>query len=357
MSDPDDFVPRWRTRPVIVGLLLFAAALGGAIVLRTVRPDREAAVQTGKAAPGAPRPIVQFVRQQAGLPDLSAVVARLCPSVAVIVPRGQASLAGSANPASAAFAYSADGWIVTFAGSLPSGAMDALFGDGRRAAITDVRSDPVSGLAVARAGAAADPLSFSDLAFPRVGQFGFSLTTLVGQGCSASAAMIGSDFIADGGGGVGYARLVPVPERWSAGVPLIGSNGLVMGVGVNAVPGGLISVPVAAAILDELIRNSASAPVAFGFRAVDFGGSIADRLGDVRSGASVALVQAGSPAARAGLQAGDVVTAVGDNPVSSASELSRTLDGQAGKVSLTVQRRSQTLILSLRARATASARR
>lgn len=345
-EESDDFVPRWRTRRILLGAVLFVAALGGAVLFRSVRPERGARLEAGREAT-APRPIVQFVRQQAGLPDLSDVVARLCPSVAVIVPRGQAAPAGS-NGAPPAFAYSADGWIVTSASNVPAGDLDAVFGDGRRTPIGEVRPDPVSGLAVAQTGASATPLPFGDQPFPRVGQMGLAIDTPVGAGCSAFPAMVASDFIADGGNGVGYARLSPVPDRWSAGVPLVGSDGTVIAIGVDGIPGGLLPLPVAAVIFDELIRGSASAPVAYGFRAVDFTGPIADRLGDVRSGASVALVQAKSSAARAGLQAGDIVTAVDDNPVSSASELSRTLDGASGKVTLTVQRGSEVLHFTLR---------
>jgi S1-C subfamily serine protease len=48
------------------------------------------------------------------------------------------------------------------------------------------------------------------------------------------------------------------------------------------------------------------------------------------------------------LQAGDVVTAVNDVPVSSASELNRALDAISGKATLTVQRQSQQLTLTLK---------
>jgi S1-C subfamily serine protease len=101
-------------------------------------------------------------------------------------------------------------------------------------------------------------------------------------------------------------------------------------------------------ILDELIRNSPSPSTSFGFRAVDYAASFATRLGQVRSGAGVALVQPASTAAKAGLQAGDVVTAVNDVPVSSASELNRALDAISGKATLTVQRQSQQLTLTLK---------
>ena len=324
----------------LLGGTLLVVVLGGAFVARLLSPTQQP-LRHQPIASAQPRPIVQIVRQQPGLPDLADLVDRLCPSIATIVPRGSAMKSkrdGAAQvPAST---YSADGWLVTSAAALPPMPLDAVFGDGRRANLTDVRSDPVSGLAIVKADAAATPLSFSDQLFPRVGQFGLSMATPAGSGCTASASMIGSDFLADGGGPSGYVRLRPAPDDWTAGMPLLGTDGRVVGIGMEGQPGALIPAPIASGIIDELIRNSLSASTSFGFRTIDYAEPLSSRLGDVRSGAGVALVQAGSSAERAGLRAGDVITTVDDRPVSGASELSRLLDAARSKANLTVQRRS-----------------
>jgi S1-C subfamily serine protease len=293
---------------------------------------------------------VQIVRQQPGLPDLADVIDRFCPSVAVIVPHGADAQPNSNDaPTASAFAYSADGWLITSASDLPPGQLDAIFGDGRRTDLSEMRTDPVSGLTIIKADdGAAVPLEFNDQAFPRVGEFGFSLTTPAGTGCSAAASMIGSDFVADGGSRIGYVRLRPPPDGWSAGMPLLGTDGRILGIGTDDPAGAVIPAPIAAVILDELIRNSLSASTSFGFRVIDYAASFSTRLGDARSGAGVAIVQPKSAAAGAGLRAGDVVTAVDDIPVSSASELSRALDAISNKTTLTVQRRSQQLKLTIR---------
>ena len=57
----------------------------------------------------------------------------------------------------------------------------------------------------------------------------------------------------------------------------------------------------------------------------------------------MALVQAKSSAEKAGLRAGDVVIAVDQSPVSSASELSRALDAVTDSAVLTVARGNQQL--------------
>ena len=94
-------------------------------------------------------------------------------------------------------------------------------------------------------------------------------------------------------------------------------------------------------------RNSPSPSASFGFRLIDFTPPISTRLGDTRSGAGVAFVQAKSAAAKSGLQAGDIVIAVNDEPVSSASEVNRAVDAidQAG--TMTVVRGSQQLMIKI----------
>jgi S1-C subfamily serine protease len=341
VNSEQDQPPRRTSRAFILGGALLIAALGGAFATRLLSPPQ------GPSTRRPARPIVQIVRQQPGLPDLADIIDQLCPSVAIIVPHGSdAPEEPSSTPPVSASAVSADGWLLTSA-SLPQTQLDAVFGDGRRVELSDVRTDPVSGLTIVKAASVAVPLPFSDQAFPRVGQFGFALTTPAGTGCSADAAMIGSDFLADGGGLIGYVRLAPAPDGWSAGMPLLGTDGRVLGIGSNHPAGALIPSPIASVIVDELIRNRLSPSTSFGFRAIDYSAPLSTRLGNVRSGAGVALVQPKSTGARAGLQAGDIVTEVGDVPVSSASELSRALDALSSKATLTVQRRSQLLKLTV----------
>jgi putative serine protease PepD len=75
------------------------------------------------------------------------------------------------------------------------------------------------------------------------------------------------------------------------------------------------------------------------------------------TGASLAEVRAGTPAARAGLRNGDVVTKFGDESVSSADELRRLVDAKqpGDQVELTIERngKSQTITVTLGTRPSA----
>jgi S1-C subfamily serine protease len=276
--------------------------------------------------------------------------------MAIIVAGGASPNPSGATPsqppaAVPAFAVSIDGWLVTTTSIPAAQRLDALFSDGTRVPVTKVLTDPVSGLAVAKVDANnLTPIAISDQTFPRVGDFGFALQSPNGRGCTAQIAMIGSDFLADGGGPVSYVRTQPGGTPVPPGAPFLGSDGQVIGVAVDNphAPGTIIPAAIAGTVIDELIRGQPSPSIAFGFRAADFSAPIFARLANTRSrGAGVALVQPGSTADKAGLEAGDVVVAVNGSPVSSASELGRALDGTGKTATLDIVRNDSRLTLTV----------
>jgi S1-C subfamily serine protease len=273
-------------------------------------------------------------------------VARLCPSIATVA-TGSGAAAGT-NGATA-FVVSADGWLLT-SGTLVTGTqLQALFSNGEKVAIDEVRSDPVSGLSVAHANATAlPPLSFSDQAFARVGDFGFSLQAPNGSGCSAQWAMIGGDFLGDANTKGVLIRLQSGSPPLAPGGPFFGDGGTVLGVASETQGGALLPGPIVASIVDELIRGTPSPIARFGFRAVDFSPDLATRVGNARArGAGVALIQPNSSADKTGLRAGDIIVAVDGSPVSSASELARDLDAEAAGAILQVARGDEQLQLKV----------
>ena len=314
----------------LVGILA-VVGIAGVFLGHTLPPSQE------QSSTASTRPVVQITRQP-GFSSLADAVSRLCPAMAKIVPAAQAA-AATAN-GSPAFAVSADGWLVASAPLPQNVQLKALFSDGQQSPIDEVRTDLVSGLVIAhaqRTGLAA--LAFADQLFAHVGDFGFSLEVGSGTGCAAESSMIGSDFLVDGLAQGVFIRLQPGLAPLLAGSPFFAADGSVLGVVTGAGNNSLLPAPIASTIVNELIRNSPSPIAAFGFRAIDFTADLAVRIGDARArGAGVALVQPKSGAESAGLRAGDIVLAVDQSPVSSASELSRALDAVDTSATLQVER-------------------
>ena len=326
---------------LLIGAAVLAAAIGGAFVSRTVAPPAPGPDQDTASRR---RPIIQIVRQQPGLPSVADAIATLCPSVAAITP------AGASGSVAAGFAISADGWVLASSAALPTSNFEVHFGAGAANQPSEIRKDPVSGLSIVKTDATGlTPVPLADQTFPRVGDFGFAIGNPAGAGCSGEATMIASDFLTDGGAPAAYIRLQPMGPDLPPGAPFIAGNGQAIGVvAPSGPPDSVIPADVVADIADELLRGSLSPTTAFGFRAEDFDASLATRLSDSRSsGTAVALVQPKTPAARAGLQAGDIVVAVNGSPVASASELGRALDGAGTSVQMDVARGDQRLKLTI----------
>jgi S1-C subfamily serine protease len=326
---------------LLIGAAVLVAAIGGGILSRSVAPPAD---QPTQSATERRRPIIQIVRQQPGLPSLADSISTLCPSIAAIVP------AGATGSAAVGFAVSPDGWVLASTAALPSGNMEVHFGAGAAVAVTDARTDPVSGLSIIKTEATGlSPVPLADQTFPRVGDFGFAIADPAGTGCSASAAMIASDFVTDGGASTAYVRVQPMGSDLAPGAPFISGTGQALGIVAPAgLPNSVIPADIIADVVDELLRASLSPTTQFGFRAEDFDTSLAGRLSQSRSsGTAVALVQPKTPAARAGLKAGDVVVAVNGSPVASASELGRALDGAGKTAAINVARGDQRETLTI----------
>lgn len=324
--------------PLVVVAAFAAAAIGGLIGRGLAPSGSSTAIPS--TIPG--RPIVQITRAPS-LPSLAEAIQQICPSIARIV-------AGNGNSGGAiAFAVSADGWLVAATPLSDHAQLHAIFGDGRKAGITEVRTDPVSGLVIAHADVTGLPaLSFADQIFARVGDFGFSPQSPNGSGCSAQVAMIGSDFLVDSLVQGIFLQLQPQSASPAPGTPYLAADGSVLGLSSSAADNRILPAPIAALIVNELIRNNASPIASFGFRAIDFTPELGARIGEARRGAGVALIEPNSNAAKSGLQAGDTIVSVDGSPVSSTSELSRALDAISGSTAvLQVDRSSQQLSITI----------
>jgi len=120
----------------------------------------------------------------------------------------------------------------------------------------------------------------------------------------------------------------------NSGGPLVGLDGKVIGINsaIKSRSGGFQGVGLAIAsnmaksVMKQLLENGVVHRGYLGVRIKDLNPDVASRLGvPDHHGAIVGLVTEGSPAAKAGLQAGDIITAINGKPMKDSYELRQTI--------------------------------
>jgi len=145
----------------------------------------------------------------------------------------------------------------------------------------------------------------------------------------------------------------------NSGGALVNALGQVIGIntfiftpgGGNVGIGFAIPIKTAVRVARDLIRYGRERPVWIGFYARPIGPWMAGELGLERAPALiVSLVEAGSPADRAGLQEYDVIREINGKRVSSAAEANRTIFGvQPGdEIAFTIERRGERRVVRVR---------
>ncbi|GAA2682079.1 trypsin-like peptidase domain-containing protein [Nonomuraea recticatena] len=261
---------------------------------------------------------------------VSSVAAELQPKVAgVRAGRGSGS----------AVVFTSDGFLLTNAhvvGSSRSGSV--AFADGSAGDFTLVGRDPLSDLAVIKAqGPTPEPALLGDSDALVVGQLVVAVGNPLGLAGSVTAGVVS-----------GLGRSLPVGGRLiedviqtdaalnpgnsggalaDSSARVVGINTAVAGIGVGlAVPVNSTTRAIIAALISDgrvrraylgLVTSPAPLPEA-----------LAERLGQRRA-LRVVQVVSGSPAARAGLRAGDLVVNAGRSPVGDAQSLQRLMFADA----------------------------
>ncbi|MHB8614346.1 MAG: S1C family serine protease, partial [Candidatus Dormibacteraceae bacterium] len=242
--------------------------------------------------------------------------------------------------AGSAVVISADGFLVTSAHVVAQGgSASASFLDGTEYDVDVVGADPLSDLAVARArGATIEPVRIGNADQLRVGQLVVAVGNPLGFSGSVTSGVVSglgrSLATADGNG---HRRFIEDVIQTDAALNPGNSGGALADwqarlIGVNTAVAGMglgLAVPMnrtTEAILSALMRNGrvrrAYLGIAGGTRALP--PPVAQKLGR-KAGVEVQEVVAGSPAADAKLQGGDVIVSVGDVSVAKAGDLQRLM--------------------------------
>lgn len=274
------------------------------------------------------------------------VAAQVLPSVASLTVRTARGLAGGS-----ASVISADGVLLTSAHVVAGAAgAEAAFADGTQVSAAVVGRDPLSDLAVLRAdGPVPAPVVLGDAAGLRVGQLVVAVGNPLGLAGSVTAGIVsglGRSLPTSAG------RVVDEVIQTDAALNPGNSGGVLADaagrmVGVNTAVAGIgvgLAVPVNATtrgIIATLLAQGRVRRAWIGIvgRQAPLPPEVALKLGRT-SGLHVADVVAGSPAAVAGLHAGDVVVAVDGASVTSTTQIQRLMvEGAIGsRLEITVWR-------------------
>jgi S1-C subfamily serine protease len=272
---------------------------------------------------------------------VAGVAAELTPRVASLrVPQAGGGRGGESL--GSAVVFTGDGFLLTNAhvvGRSQQGT--ALFSDGTSASFTVVGSDPLSDLAVVRAGGPTPPpAELGEADNLVVGQLVVAVGSPLGLAGSVTAGVVSAvgRSLPTRGRETGLVEDVIQTDAalnpGNSGGALADSHSRVVGINTAVAGVGLgLAVPVNATtrrIISALMRDGRVRRAYLGLVSVPgpLPASLRERFGRP-NGLRVAEVVSGGPAARAGLRAGDLLISAGGRPVQKAQDLQRLMFGEA----------------------------
>ena len=301
-------------------------------------------------------------------PPLADVVATVSPAVVTVynLTTAQGLLGNDEEPTEqgvgTGFIINAEGYIVTNWHVTTGGDSYAVqFADGSTVEAELIGEDPRDDLAVVRIAPESVPatVSFGDSDALRPGEPVFAIGSPLGQFANTVTEGIvsglGRDQLGSNGLCQNYADLIQhdaAINPGNSGGPLFNAAGQVVGVNTLGIPSGANGVPLQGlffAVPGNLVNEVAQQLIANGQISAPYLGVESQPLNPqlaaandipVDQGNYIQRVVEGTPAEEAGLQEGDVVTAVGDTEITTLRTLANILLDYApgDQVTLTVQR-------------------
>ncbi len=238
--------------------------------------------------------------------------------------------------------YREDGYIVTN-NHVVEGAstVEVAFADGTTEDGEVVGTDPTTDLAVIRVDRSALPAAtFDDGRRLAVGQLAVAIGSPSGFQSTVTSGVlsaVGREFPADLTGGRQESALVDLLQTDAAispgnsGGALVDRDGDIIGINVAYLPpnetgaegiGFAIPSYTVVSVADQLIESGAAQHPYLGVSVSDLTPQVSDRFGaSAESGALIAEVEPGGPAEAAGVERGDVVTALGSTEIRTSGDL------------------------------------
>jgi serine protease DegQ len=241
-------------------------------------------------------------------------------------------------------------------------AIEVMLTDRRRMRAQLLGSDPATDIAVLRIPAenlSELPLGDSDQL--HVGDYVVAIGNPFGLGQTVTAGIVSA--LGRGLSAEGYENYVQTDapiNPGNSGGPLIGLNGEIVGInsalfgpgGANVGIGFAVPSNIARHVMEQVLRHGEVRRGRIGVALAEIIPGENQPRGAPAEGVLVAGVEQGSPAARAGLQPGDVIVAAGDRATATASELRNAIGmtevGQA--IPLTLVRGGQRMEVEVEVR-------
>jgi putative serine protease PepD len=334
------------------GILAATGQLDGGGTTTTVI-ERPATVPTSTTASGAPA-------ASEGI-DAAAVYAATAPGVVNITSEGVSTSTpdpfgqgapSQATATGAGFVVDEQGHIVTAAHVVDGASKITIrFSDGTNRVATLQGKDDATDVAVLKvdpSGLALHPLELGSSAALKVGDELAAIGSPFGYASSLSTGIVsGLDRTIEAPNGFTVAHAIQTDAALNpgnSGGPILDAQGRVVGVADQIATGGTeqsagvgFAVPIDL-VADEIDQLAAGKTVAHAYLGVSTG----DTAGT--AGAAVGEVVQGGPAARAGLRAGDLVTAIDGKPVEGSADLVAAIAAKkpGDTITLTVERGSGT---------------
>ena len=363
--------------PTSANVPVATAKPGGATVVPA--PPKEDAKPT--ADPAKPGPVGAPTASHPALPDVAGVADRVRPAVAFIAVRaaGAQSAFGGAQPRAGVGSgaiFDAQGHIFTNTHVVEGGQqIKVVLPDGREFDARLVGRDPQSDIAVIKIDGQNLPVArLGDSDKLKVGEWVVAIGNALGLegGPTVTAGVVSAvkrtvDLPGPTGGSIENAIQTDTAiNPGNSGGPLINLNGEI--VGINTLVAGQVSADYQAQgigfaiamnnakpIIDEIVAKGRVERPWLGVSVMTLTPAIAQQIGiPMVEGVVLSEAVAGSPAARAGLRQGDVITALDGQPIKRTEDLRDQLARKrvGDTLSLTVRRagQQQTVQVQLAAR-------
>lgn len=323
----------------------------------------------GSTSATAQSPTATIIRNgNSGFPDITTVVNRVQPAIVAIsvesLERDFFLRPVPVQGAGSGVIINSDGFIVTNNHVIQGAqAVRVILPDGREFTATLVGRDPLSDLAVLRiSGSNLPSVPLSATADPRVGDWviaiGNALDLEGGPTVTVGVVSAKNRSILSGSGVTLFNMLQTdaAINPGNSGGPLVDLDGNIVGINTSIIStaqgiGFSIAAPTAKPIVDELIKSGRIVRPQLGVTTQTVDANVIQqlKLPEGTRGAIVASVQNGSPAARAGIQQGDVITKIDNVDIASSPSLQFQIwrHRVGDSISVSVLRSGQTLSMQV----------